>query len=82
MFTIFSRWTYSDEEQTGSISFTGKISTYGGGGFYLDLASNRNDSANLIEKLKENLWITRGTRAVFVDFSVYNANLNLFCICK
>lgn len=32
--------------------------------------------------LKENLWITRATRAVFLDFTVYNANLNLFCIVK
>lgn len=28
------------------------------------------------------MWITRGTRAVFVDFSVYNANLNIFAVCK
>lgn len=25
------------------------------------------------------LWITRGTRAILVDFTVYNANMNLFC---
>ena len=31
-------------------------------------------------ELMENLWIQRGTRAVFLDFTVYNANLNLFCV--
>ncbi|CAF4443225.1 unnamed protein product, partial [Adineta steineri] len=25
------------------------------------------------------LWITLGTRAIILDFTVYNANLNLFC---
>jgi len=25
------------------------------------------------------LWITRGTRAIIFDFTVYNANMNMFC---
>lgn len=29
-----------------------------------------------------NRWITRGTRAVIIDFTVYNANVNLFCVIK
>lgn len=36
----------------------------------------------MLDKLRDNLWITRGTRAVFIDFSVYNVNLNLYCISK
>ena len=28
------------------------------------------------------LWIDRGTRAVFIDFTVYNPNINLFCVVK
>jgi hypothetical protein len=32
--------------------------------------------------LQDNLWLDRGTRAVFIDFSVYNANINLFCIIR
>ena len=30
--------------------------------------------------MKKWLWIDRGTRAVLIDFTVYNANINLFCI--
>lgn len=26
------------------------------------------------------LWITRGIRVLFVDFIVYNVNINLFCV--
>ena len=26
--------------------------------------------------------MSRATRAVFVDFAVYNANINLFCVVK
>jgi hypothetical protein len=31
---------------------------------------------------QELLWIDRGTRLVIADFTVYNANINLFCIVK
>ena len=29
--------------------------------------------------LLNNYWLDRGTRAVFLDFTVYNANINMFC---
>lgn len=35
-----------------------------------------------MDHLFEKLWVDRGTRAVFVDFSVYNANINLFCVIR
>lgn len=28
------------------------------------------------------LWITRGIRVLFVDFIVYNVNINLFCVIR
>ena len=55
------------------------MNNYGGGGFALNLAADADTSATIVQKLFDNLWIDRGTRAVFFDFTVYNANLNLFC---
>ncbi|RZC40117.1 PKD channel and/or Ion trans domain containing protein [Asbolus verrucosus] len=75
-------WVYSSDEKTGSISFQGTISSYEGGGYYKNLGKTKAESAAIMKDLKENLWITRGTRVIFIDFSVYNANLNIFCICK
>ncbi|MGH0116354.1 UNVERIFIED_CONTAM: hypothetical protein FKN15_035658, partial [Acipenser sinensis] len=63
-------------------SHWGMIATYSSGGFYMDLGSTKSRSAKLIKHLKDNLWLSRATRAVFVDFSVYNANLNLFCVVR
>lgn len=54
------------------------MNNYGGGGYVLDLSQNKNVSMDLILYLFQNLWIDRGTRAVFVDFTVYNANINMF----
>lgn len=39
-------------------------------------------SRDILASLRENLWIQRGTRAIFIDFTVYNANINLFCVIK
>lgn len=78
----FYSWLYHSEEELDGSSFKGSIATYSGAGYYADLANNSADSKAIIQDLKQNLWIDRGTRAVFIDFSVYNANINLFCIVR
>lgn len=34
----------------------------------------------VLQYLYDNTWIDVYTQAVFVEFTVYNANVNLFCI--
>ena len=46
------------------------------------MSSMKNESLAIIQELKEGLWIGKGTRMIAVDFTVYNANINLFCIVK
>nr|CAH7743777.1 unnamed protein product [Callosobruchus chinensis] len=75
-------WTYSSAKETKSLQYWGQVSTYGGDGFYVDLLRDRNGTMKIIQDLKENMWIQRGTRAMFIDFTVYNANMNLFAVCK
>ncbi|KAF7270756.1 hypothetical protein GWI33_016297 [Rhynchophorus ferrugineus] len=75
-------WVYSDSSTTKSLNYQGTLTTYSGGGFYVDFNTDPNSTSDMIDVLKDNLWITRGTRAVFIDFSIYNPNLNLFCISK
>lgn len=52
---------------------------YDGGGYVMNLGKDSSSTLDIVSYLKSNLWIDRGTRAVFVDFTVYNANINLFC---
>jgi hypothetical protein len=35
-----------------------------------------------IDELKKMLWLDERTRAMFVHFSVYNANFNLYAACN
>lgn len=77
-----TRWEYSDGSSLGEGNHWGEVGTYGGGGYYQDLSRGRDKSAHQLQVLKNNLWLDRGTRAVLLDFSVYNGNINLFCIVR
>eukprot|EP00094_Tigriopus_californicus_P009732 TCALIF_09381-PA protein Name:"Similar to PKD2 Polycystin-2 (Bos taurus)" AED:0.09 eAED:0.09 QI:23/1/1/1/0.9/0.90/11/108/699 len=75
-------WRYSSADDLGGAAHSGILTSYSGAGSVQDLHSLQNESAAIIKELKEGLWITRGTRFAAVDFTVYNANINLFCIVK
>ncbi|XP_034993769.2 polycystin-2-like protein 1 [Zootoca vivipara] len=75
-------WQYHTEEELDGSSHWGRLTSYSGGGYYMDLKMTRRESARALRVLKENLWLNRGTRVVFIDFSVYNANINLFCVLR
>uniref|UniRef100_A0A6Q2XY96 Polycystin-2 n=1 Tax=Esox lucius TaxID=8010 RepID=A0A6Q2XY96_ESOLU len=75
-------WVYTEEGRLNGSGHWGQVAAYGGGGYYQDLSRTRDESAGLLRSLKQQLWLDRGTRAVFLDFSVYNGNINLFCIAR
>ncbi|XP_042310262.1 polycystic kidney disease 2-like 2 protein isoform X5 [Sceloporus undulatus] len=91
------RYTYEDRESFGlkndsawhySTSTTlspwhwGLIGLYSSGGFMFTLPKSKEKSLDKLLFLREHSWITRGTRVIFIDFSMYNANVNLFCIVR
>ncbi len=80
-FISFS-WDYKTSSELRGSSTSGLVSRYGGGGFVQDLSLNHTEAALQLEILKNNSWLDRGTRVVFLDFTVYNGNINLFCQIK
>lgn len=62
--------------------YYGYIGNYGSGGYYFDFPTSKDAAQEIIKELKLNTWLTRGTRAVFVDFAIYNGNLNTICVIK
>lgn len=76
------RWTHSSSETLGGILHWATVGAYPGGGYYQDLVVNASESLQIIKELEEKKWIDRATRAVLVEFSIYNANMNLFCAAK
>jgi len=75
-------WTYSTAKETNGSSFTGDMADYDGAGYYIDLTNDPVTTAAIVAELKKNKWIDRGTRAVLIDFTTYNANINLFSVIK
>ena len=83
-YSSLDAWTYRTYEElnSSSMSHVGKAGTYPGNGFTQNLFVTKKESQLMMAELKKNLWIGSGTRAVFIDFTVYNANLNMFCVVK
>ncbi|KAF1756231.1 hypothetical protein GCK72_012684 [Caenorhabditis remanei] len=76
-------YIYATSKELENFDTVGTISTYGGGGFVQRLpVSGSTEAQSAIATLKANRWIDRGTRAIVVDFALYNANINLFCVVK
>lgn len=79
---MFYSWEYQTQDELHGSPHWGQVATYGGGGYVQDLSINESVSRSLIQTLQDNNWLERGTRAVFIDFSLYNANINLFCVVR
>jgi len=76
------RWSFHTAEELGGSAQRGKLAVYHGGGYKQDLVGGNSSALELIDELRENGWLDRGTRVALIDFSLYNANLNLFCIVR
>uniref|UniRef100_A0A0K8SEP5 Uncharacterized protein n=2 Tax=Lygus hesperus TaxID=30085 RepID=A0A0K8SEP5_LYGHE len=61
---------------------SGRVSTYGQGGFALNFSRDLGFTNATLQDMKDNVWIQAGARAVFLDFTLYTANANLFCVVK
>ncbi len=62
------------------LCFIQKHAVYDGGGYVLDLTGSFYDLLEKIKELRENRWTDSYTRAVFVEFTVYNVQANLFVV--
>ncbi|XP_069123241.1 polycystin family receptor for egg jelly-like [Argopecten irradians] len=71
-------WRYQKSEDIWGTAITGEYQTYGGGGYILKLENGLENSRYIAEELVKYHWINRATRAIFLEFTLYNANTNLF----
>ncbi|KAI4534073.1 hypothetical protein MG293_014933 [Ovis ammon polii] len=73
-------WRYQSQSQRRGYPLWGKLTMYRGGGYVVPLGTDRQSASRTLQYLFDNTWLDSLTRAVFVEFTVYNANVNLFCI--
>ncbi|XP_022621079.1 polycystic kidney disease protein 1-like 2 [Seriola dumerili] len=75
-----SPWTYQSQGKLRAYPIWGSVKLYRGGGFVVDLGPDLSNSSRSLQYLHDNTWFDVYTQAIFVEFTVYNANVNLFCI--
>ncbi|XP_076592785.1 polycystin-1-like protein 2 [Chaetodon auriga] len=78
--SLHNPWTYQSQSKLRAYPIWGSMMLYRGGGFVVDLGPDFQNSSRSLQYLYDNTWIDVYTQAVFVQFTVYNANVNLFCI--
>ncbi|RXN31814.1 polycystic kidney disease 1-like 2 [Labeo rohita] len=73
-------WQYQSQSTLKAIPVWGMIALYRGGGYVMDLGSDLQNASRKLQYLVDSTWLDMYTRVVFAEFTVYNANVNLFCI--
>lgn len=76
--TVLPEYHYKKGSEMDSYPFLTKHNLYGGGGYVADLRGDRQAIYDKVASLKAGGWIDRYTRAIFLEFSIYNVQANLF----
>ncbi|XP_072487409.1 polycystin-1-like protein 2 [Notamacropus eugenii] len=78
--SLSQAWQYQSQTLLRGQPIWGKLTVYRGGGYVVHLGTDPKNASRILQYLFNNTWLDTFTRAVFVEFTVYNANVNLFCI--
>eukprot|EP00743_Colponemidia_sp_Colp-15_P008008 GILK01008673.1.p1 GENE.GILK01008673.1~~GILK01008673.1.p1 ORF type:complete len:875 (+),score=143.44 GILK01008673.1:99-2723(+) len=79
--SVMSAFTYSNSTSTLAFPIYSE-SFYDGGGYFLDVAANYDDFLIAVTYLKNFRWLDEYTRAMFIDFNLYNPNYNYWIISR
>ena len=71
-------WLYNDMSSLRGFPYYGHFATYSGGGYVASLSTDIDFARATAMALEQDSWVDMLTRALFFEFSVYNANMNFF----
>lgn len=75
----FDEWKYQDTFDLDGLPTVGRYASYSGGGYVAKLGTTIEEASDTLQYLQNTSWIDRRTRGVFVEFNLFNPNVNLFC---
>ncbi|CAF1178747.1 unnamed protein product [Adineta steineri] len=78
--TISNAFMYNKSDTLGTYSYAGEHATYSGGGYVYEFRGKMSDIVSNLSALRELSWIDVQTRAVIIQMSLYNPNVNLFTL--
>ena len=71
-------WRYYSASDLNGVPMLGKTALYSGGGYVAELGYHTSKAQEVIEELTFHNWIDRRSRGIFIELTVYNAQVNLF----
>ena len=71
-------WVYQSSLKLKNAPYMGLIASYKGGGYPLTLRRSSSRTKRELAKIHQEDWLDLRTRAVFLEFTLYNPNINLF----
>ena len=74
--TRMEEFNYKTEKEREAMAFKADYNTYSGAGYELKLKGQIAKLKQRLEILQNNNWIDNRTRALIVEFSVYNAQVS------
>jgi hypothetical protein len=77
----YNAFKYTKYSKISSYPMSARYGSYFGGSYLYAMNGNVGNIISNFTLLEENNWLDKQTRAVFVEFNVYNPNVNLFTYC-
>jgi polycystin 1L2 len=76
--SIYRAFRYQTGDQLGTYAYVGDHATYGSGGYVYEYRGRLSDLQSNLSALHQLNWIDSQTRAVIIQLSLYNPNVELF----
>ena len=78
--SIYDSFQFKDANQLQSSNLKGQFATYDGSGYLYEMRGKLSYIQGNLTLLRQMNWIDRQTRAVIIEFSVYNPNINIVMV--
>ncbi|CAF2697487.1 unnamed protein product [Rotaria sp. Silwood2] len=76
--SILKAFQYRTSDKLDTHIYIGQHETYSGGGYVYEFRGHLSDLKSNLSKLHELKWIDDKTRAIFIQLTLYNPNIQLF----
>src|ERR1700722_4139365 len=76
--SISQAFVYQTSEQLDTYPYEGEYGTYNSGGYVYDFRGRLSDLQSNLSQLYQLEWIDEQTRAVIIQMSLYNPNVQMF----
>ncbi|GMT33936.1 hypothetical protein PFISCL1PPCAC_25233, partial [Pristionchus fissidentatus] len=73
-------YTYRSAEELQGKMIIGNMDYYTGGGYAWDIIGTASDLTKQINNLQKEGWVDENTRAIIIEFAMYNAQVNYFAV--